>query len=118
MDKESIEILEFIRDNPLCASGAMDGFILKDLHDMGYIEAVDVTTDDSEGIPEFIEMRITLSGKNAISENDETSNKTEKEPHEVHDWHNKPLGKIAVGAITGVIVILCGYLISKHFGIS
>jgi hypothetical protein len=114
MDSESIKTLEFIRDNPLSKSDGMDGFILKDLNDTGYIEATDVTTDDNNGIPEFIEMRITLYGKNALTKNKDS--KTES--NTALEWHDKALGKIAIGAITGVILIFCGALLTKNFGIT
>ncbi|HCM05894.1 MAG TPA: hypothetical protein DIC30_07780 [Oceanospirillales bacterium] len=118
MDKDSFKILEFIRDNPLSNSDGMDGFILKDLNDMGYIKAIDVTTDDSNGIPEFIEMRATLYGKNALAGYEDSKKKTKVEAKAAPEWHNKALGKIAIGVITGVILIFCGVLLTKHFGIA
>tara|TARA_R110001583_G_scaffold76235_1_gene208919 strand:+ start:10246 stop:10614 length:369 start_codon:yes stop_codon:yes gene_type:complete len=118
MDKYSVKILEFIRDNPLSNSDGMDGFILKDLNDMGYIKAIDVTTDDNNGTPEFIEMRVTLYGKNALTAYEDYKKETIVESNSAHDWHNKALGKIAIGVISGVILIFCGFLLTKYFGIT
>ncbi|MCZ4339751.1 hypothetical protein [Shewanella colwelliana] len=118
MDRESIKILEFIRDNPLCESGGMDGFTLKDLKGMGYVDAIDVTTDDNNGIPEFIEMRITLPGKNAISEHHQATDETGSVHIKSDNWHNMPLGKIAIGTISAVLATFILILFAKNFGIS
>jgi hypothetical protein len=115
MDKESIKVLEFIRGNPLCNSEGMDGFILKDLKGTGYIEAIDVTTDDSNGIPEFIEIRITSSGKNAISGYSDLANKA---PEILSTWDNKPIGKVGI-SVAGIFIATCLiYLVSRYCGVS
>jgi len=118
MDSESIRILEFVRDNPLCGSEGMDGFILSDLKDIGYLKAIDVTADDNNGIPEFIDIRITSYGKEALSEHYDSKQKPKTESNNVYEWHNKALGKIAIGVITGVILFFCVFLLTKHFGIT
>ena len=117
MDEQSIKILEFIRDNPLCESGEMDGFILKDLEDMGYIEAIDVTTDDSNGIPEFIEIRITLIGKELISEYHSESGIDNVNSQSKPNWHDKALGKITISVLSIILASLALLLLSRHFGI-
>lgn len=34
-----------------------------------------------------------------------------------NDWHNMPLGKIAIGTVSAILAALCIYLVGRYFGI-
>ena len=115
MEENTINLLRHIRDNPFCRSNpTMDGFAIKELIQHGYINGTDITSDDSNGTPEFMGLQITPSGRRAIAQYEQPNNK----PRSKGNQEQSAIKQIAIHATGGTLIILIGYALYHYLGIS
>lgn len=115
--------LEYIKANPKCNTNpdCLDGHLVEDLHNKGFIIGIKVTDLQSTS-PEYIDLYINSDGEKYFNKLENNITKTKptqypinkKEDNKNSDWHNKPTGKIIIGTIIGIILIIIG-LIINHF---
>ncbi len=121
IDKE-IEHLAYIKNNPNCNTkpDCLDGFIIEDLINKGFLRGIRVTHLGSKA-PEYIDIAITFAGEDHLSlfntKPQPTNNTVNKEiSHKGSEWHNKPLGKIIIGVAVGIIILIVTFAL-KHFNL-
>ena len=81
------------------------------------IEEAEILIAALEGRPPPVEQK-SVGPKSEISiVKNSTGSPTLEKTNAPHEWHNMPLGKIAIGVVTAVLAAFSIYLIAQHFGI-
>ncbi len=120
MDERHLKILRAAKAGalPRNVDKTTSGFsaeAMRELREAGLIESS--FFQSSDGGPEFIDGRITLAGRERLeaelAEVDQRKDVAGEQPNKPNDWHNQPLGKIALTIAGGVLLALAMTLLKS-----
>jgi len=106
-EKQIVDTLKSIKEGDGKQSATLDGHVIRDLIDIGYVKGLDVTTLGAKQ-PEYVELRVTVSGSQYLESSNQNPEKSDpkKDPSVgTPAWYSNPF----LIAALSLVVLVIGY---------